>query len=50
MLRHWIDRGEPKYLRLAQEKIEFLADFHRRAWGQVDLPEEGSGEQLDEIG
>ena len=27
LLLGWIDRGE--YLRQAQEKIEFLADFHR---------------------
>ena len=45
----WIDRGEPEFLRQAQEKIEFLADFHRMTWGRVDLLEEGSGEGLDEI-
>ena len=45
----WIDRGEPESLRLVKEKIESLADFHRRTWGQFDLPEEGSGEGLDEI-
>jgi hypothetical protein len=49
MLLRWLDRGEPECLRLAQEKIESLADFHRMTWGQVDLPEEGSGEGLDEI-
>lgn len=48
-LLRWIDRGEPEYLRLAQEKIEFLTDFHRMTWGQVSLPQEGSGEGLDEI-
>jgi len=48
-LVRWIDRGDPKYLRLAQEKIDFLADFHRFAWGQVSLLEEGSGGELDEI-
>lgn len=48
-LLRWIDRGEPEYLRSAQEKIEFLADFHQRTWGQVDLPEEESGHGLDEI-
>jgi hypothetical protein len=48
-LLRWIDRGEPEYLQLAQEKIEFLTEFHRRTWGQIDLPEEGSGEGLDEI-
>ncbi len=45
----WIDRGEPEYLRLAEEKIESLVDFHRMTWGQVDLPEEGTGEGLNEI-
>lgn len=49
MLLRWIDRGEPEYLRLVQEKIEFLTEFHRMTWGQVSLPEEGSGEGLDEI-
>lgn len=49
-LLNWIDRGEPEYLRLAEQKIEFLADFHRMTWGQVDLPEEGSGKGLDEFG
>ncbi len=39
----WIDRGEPDYVRLAEEKIESLADFHRMTWGQVDLPGDGSG-------
>ena len=48
-LVRWIQRGEPEYLRLAQEKIDFLTEFHRRTWGQVSLPEEGSGEGLDEI-
>lgn len=46
----WIDQGEPEYLRLAQEKIESLADSHRMTWGQVDLPEEGSGDGLAEFG
>ena len=48
-LVRWIDSGKPEYLRAAQEKIEFLTEFHRFAWGQVSLPEEGSGEGLDEI-
>ena len=49
-LHGWIDRGEPDYLRLAAQKIESLADFHRMTWGKVNLPEEGSGEGLDEFG
>lgn len=49
MLLRWLDRGEPEYLRRAQKKIEFLAEFHRRTWGQVSLPEEGSGVGLDDI-
>jgi hypothetical protein len=48
-LLRWIDRGEPDYLRLAQEKIDFLTEFYRMTWGQVSLPEAGSGEGLDEI-
>jgi hypothetical protein len=48
-LLRWIDRGEPEYLQRAQEKIEFLTEFHRKTWGQIDLPEEGSGEGLDEL-
>lgn len=48
-LVRWIDRNEPEYLQRAMEKIDFLTEFHRRTWGQVDLPEEGSGEGLDEI-
>lgn len=48
-LIRWLDRGEPEYLRLAEEKIESLADSHRMTWGQVDLPEEGSGKGLDEF-
>ena len=48
-LVRWIDKGEPEYLRLAQEKIDFLTEFHRTTWGQVSLPEEGSGGELDEI-
>lgn len=49
MLLRWLDRSEPEYLRLAEEKIESLTDFHRMTWGWVDLPEEGSGGGLDEI-
>ena len=48
-LVRWIDggeRGKPEYLRLAQEKIDFLTEFHRMTWGQVSLPEAGSGEGL----
>lgn len=45
----WIDRGEPEYLRLAEEKIESLEGFRRATWGRVDLPEEGTGEGLDEF-
>ena len=48
-LVRWIDRGEPDYLQLVQEKIDFLTEFHRMTWGRVDLPEEGTGEGLDEI-
>jgi len=48
-LLRWIDRGEPAYLQRALEKIEFLTEFHRITWGQLSLPEEGSGEGLDEI-
>lgn len=48
-VQRWIDAGKPEYLQLAKEKIEFLTDFHRFAWGQVCLPEDGSGEGLDEI-
>ena len=48
-LARWIDRGEPEYLRLAQEKIDFLAELHRMTWGQVSLPEEGSGGELGDI-
>jgi hypothetical protein len=49
ILIRWIDRGDPEYLRGAQEKIDFLTECHRFAWGQFDLPGEGSGEGLDEI-
>ena len=49
LLLRWIDRGEPADLQRAQEKIEFLTEFHRRTWGKVSLPEEGSGHGLDEI-
>lgn len=48
-LQRWLDRGDPAYLRLVQEKIESLEKCRRTTWGEVDLPEEGSGEGLDEI-
>jgi hypothetical protein len=48
MLLRWINR-EPEYLRGALEKIEFLMEFHRFAWGKVPLPEPGSGEGLLDI-
>lgn len=48
-LLRWIDRGEPDYLRLEQENFDFLTEFYRMTWGQVSLPEAGSGEGLDEI-
>ena len=37
-LVRWIDRSDPEYLRAAQEKIDFLTEFHRRTWGRVALP------------
>lgn len=47
LLRWIIHRGEPEYLRRAQEMIEFLTRFHRET--QASLPGEGSGEGLDEF-
>jgi hypothetical protein len=48
LLKH-IDSGNPKHLEAVQQKIDLVMELHRRTWGQVDLPEEGSGEGLDEI-
>jgi hypothetical protein len=49
LLLRFIDAGNPKHLEAVQQKIDLVVELHRRTWGQVDLPEEGSGEGLGEI-
>jgi hypothetical protein len=48
MLRY-INAGNPKHVEAVQQKIDLVAEMQRWRWGKVDLPEEGSGEGLDEI-
>jgi hypothetical protein len=49
LLLGYIDSGNPKHIAIVQQKIELVAKMQRWRWGKVDLPEEGSGDGLDEI-
>jgi len=49
VLLRYIDSGNPKHLEAVQLRIDLVTELQRWRWGQVELPEEGSGEGLDEI-